>query len=104
MFFSGERGWFKDANPPAIKLEFPSINKTYDFIPGNPADVWRLSGKLTGRFGDFRVIASGLWNKRTAKAFDFFKIKNDAEFQDEFYQENTSTALRISQTVSSSTF
>ncbi|GBD86452.1 vitamin B12/cobalamin outer membrane transporter [bacterium BMS3Abin03] len=104
VFLSLERGWFKDANPPAIKLEFPSINKTYDFIPNNPANVWRASGKINSRFGGWRMILSGLWNKRTAKSFDLRKIKNDAAFQDEFYQENTSTSLRISQTVSNSTF
>jgi len=104
IFLSLERGWFKDANPPAIKLEFPSINKTYDFRPGNPADIWRSSGKINSRFGDWRLILSGLWNKRTAKAFDLRKVKNDAEFQDEFYQENTSASLRLTQTVSNSTF
>lgn len=104
MFFSGERGWFKDANPPAIKLEFPSIGKTFDFRPGNPADVWRLTGKLNGRFGDFKLVASGLWNKRTSKIFDMRKAKNDSKFNDEFYQQNSSTSLRISQTVSNSTF
>ncbi len=104
IFLSLERGWFKDANPPAIKLEFPSIGKTYDFIPNNPADVWRFNGKINSRFGGWKMTVSGLWNRRTAKVFDYRKIKNDAAFQDEFYQQNGSGSFRISQTVSASTF
>jgi outer membrane receptor protein involved in Fe transport len=104
IFLSAERGWFKDANPPAIKLDFPSINKTYDFTPNNPAEVLRFSGKTNSRMGSWTVMLSGLWNKRTAKSFDIRQIKNDSNFMDEFYQQNTSFSARISQTISNNTF
>jgi len=104
IFLSGERGWFKDANPSAIPIEFPSIGVTNDFTPNNAADVWRFSGKTNSRFGTFNLIFSGLWNKRTAKAYDIRKLKNDSKFMDEFYNQNLSIGGRLSQTVSNSTF
>ena len=104
FFLSLERGWFRDSDPPAIKLEYPSIGKSYDYIPNNPADVWRASGKTNSRFGDWSFILSGLWNKRNAKVLDVRKLKDDSKFMDEFYQENTSFSARLSQTVSNSTF
>lgn len=104
IFLSGERGWFKDADPPAIPIEFPSIGVTNNFTPNNPADVWRFSGKTNSRFGSFNLIISGLWNKRTAKSYDFRKLKNDSKFMDEFYNQNLSVSGRLSQTVSNSTF
>ena len=104
IFLSGERGWFKDADPPAIPIEFPSIGVINDFTPNNPADVWRFSGKTNSRFGSFNLIFSGLWNKQTAKSYDIRKLKNDSEFMDEFYNQNLSVSGRLSQTVSNSTF
>ncbi|MEJ2196053.1 MAG: carboxypeptidase-like regulatory domain-containing protein [Ignavibacteriaceae bacterium] len=104
IFLSLERGWFGDADPPGITLDYPSIGKSYTSIPNNQADVWRASGKTNSRFGAFNLILSGIWNKRTSKVLDVYKIKNDADFYDEFYQENLSFGARVSQTVSKSTF
>jgi len=119
IFLSGERGWFKDANPPGVPLEFQSTGTenstgqeygpvTYDAIPNNQADIWRFSGKTNSRFGSFNMIISALWNKRTAKQLgntrDILLLKNSSEFLDEFYQENAQLAGRLSQTVSNSTF
>jgi CarboxypepD_reg-like domain/TonB-dependent Receptor Plug Domain len=104
IFLSAERGWFQDADPPAIPIEFPSIGVKNNFTPNNPADVWRLSAKTNSHFGSWNLILSGLWNKRTAKAYDIRKLKNDSEFMDEFYNQNLSVSGRLSQTVSNSTF
>jgi hypothetical protein len=119
IFLSGERGWFKDANPPGVPLEFQSTGTenstgqeygpvTYDAIPNNQADIWRFSGKTNSRFGGFNLVISALWNKRTAKQLgntrDIRLLKNSSEFLDEFYQENAQLSGRLSQTVSNSTF
>src|SRR5690554_5463341 len=111
FFVSGERQWSLDDTPPAIKYEYPSIGKSYDYTPNNPSSAWRFSGKTTHRLGDFSVILSGLYNKRTARLMSFSKstgtlmfIKNNSAFMDEFLQENTSLNARISQTISASTF
>jgi hypothetical protein len=108
IFLSGERGWWKDGNPPAIELEYPTINKVYKSIPNNPADVWRLQGKVSSRFSDWRVILSGLWNQRTAKYltqdYHIQQLKNSSRFLDASFRENLSLSGRISQTVSNSTF
>jgi len=108
IFLSGERGWWKDGNPPAIELEYPTINTVYKSIPNNPADVWRLQGKISSRFDDWRVIVSGLWNQRTSKYltqnYHIRQLKNSSSFLDESLRENLSISGRISQTVSNSTF
>ena len=83
IFISGERGWWLDGDPPAIELEYPTINTTYKFIPNNPADVWRLQAKTNSSFGDFRVILSGLWNQRNSKNIDATAVrqfKNSSRF------------------------
>jgi outer membrane receptor protein involved in Fe transport len=116
IFLSGERGWYQDADPPAVPLTFytdakgnllntPIVSKT---IPNNPASVWRFSGKLNSRFGDWNVQLSGLWNDRISKnskgGTAVRQYKNDAQFIEETDEENSSYSGRISQTVSNSTF
>lgn len=71
MFISAERGWFRDADPSALDISFPSINKTYSGYANNPASVWRFSGKTNHRIGDFNFNFSGLYNDRVAKVIDY---------------------------------
>ncbi|MFO7523876.1 MAG: TonB-dependent receptor [Ignavibacteriaceae bacterium] len=104
IFLSGERGWFKDSDPPATPFEFPSKGVSYNYTPDNPADVWRFSGKTNHRFGDFSLNLSGLFNARTAKVFSMLNMKNNSKFADEFTEENRSFNLRFSQTISNTTF
>jgi len=110
IFISGERGWWKDGNPPAIKLDFPTLDKTFDFIPNNPADVWRLQAKINSRFGNWQVILSGLWNQRTSKNWNtttataYRTLKNSSRFLEGLFRENLTLSARVSQTVSNSTF
>lgn len=104
FFISAERGWYKDADRSAIELEFPSINKTYETLPNNPASVWRFSGKTNHRLGDFTVNFGGIFNDRVAKVFDMRLAKNSSKFFDEFTEQNISLSAKISQTVSGSTF
>jgi len=111
FFISGERQWSLDDNPSAIEYNYPSIGKSYEYTPNNPANAWRFSGKTTHRLGEFSVILSGLYNKRISKLISFTPtvasirfIKNNSAFMDEFLQENASFNARLSQTVSNSTF
>ena len=107
LFISGERGWWKDGDPPAIKLEYPSIGKSYDYIPNNPADVWRLQAKTNSRFGNWQVILSGLWNQRSSKNIDgtaILMLKNSSRFLEGLFRENLTLSARVSQTVSNTTF
>ena len=108
IFLSAERGWFADADPSAIPIVFESTGQKFDRIPNNSADVWRLSGKTNSRFGDFNVQLSGLVNTRIAKngksATSLRMYKNDADFIEEFEEDNYSFSGRISQTVSKNTF
>lgn len=104
IFISAERGWYKDADPSAIELEFPSINTTYETLPNNPASVWRFSGKTNHRLGDFTINLGGIYNDRVSKIFDMRLAKNSSKFFDESTEKNLSLSSRISQTVSGSTF
>ncbi len=104
IFLSAERGWFKDSDPPAISLDFPSINKSYDFRPNDPSDVWRFTGKTKSLFGSFSAYLSANINLRTAKVWDMRKAKQDSKFNDETNERNFSYSGRVSQTISASTF
>jgi outer membrane receptor protein involved in Fe transport len=104
IFLSGERGWFMDADPPAIKINFPSIGKSLDHTPDNPSNVWRLTGKTNHKLGDFIVNLSAIVNTRVAKNYSFRYMKNDSPFLEEFTEENYSFNSRISQTVSANTY
>jgi outer membrane receptor protein involved in Fe transport len=104
FFVSAERGWFKDASPPAVPLEFPTIDKSYEYLPNNAAGVWRFSGKTNHNFGDFRVNLGANINRRNGKVYIHSYAKNNTEFFPDFNQENYSYSGKISQTLSSNSF
>lgn len=104
FFFSGERQWSLDDDPPAIPYEFPSIGKTYDHTPNNHAGAWRFTGRTTHRFGDFSLNLNGLYNERTARLYSIYYIKNNSSFLPKFDENNASFNARLSQTVSANTF
>ncbi len=116
IFLSGERGWYQDSDPPAVPMEIwtaedgsvmdaPHILET---IPNNPASVWRFSGKLNSRFGDWNVQLSALLNDRIYKnskgTGPMRQYKYSSQFIEEIEEENSSYSMRVSQTVSSNTF
>jgi len=116
IFLSGERGWYRDADPPAVPIEFytladgtvldePIVNES---IPNNPASVWRLSGKINSRFGDWNVQLGALWNDRISKNSKGIgparQYKNASQFIEEIDEANSSYSARVSQTVSNNTF
>lgn len=116
IFLSGERGWYKDADPTAIPIEIwtaedgsvldaPIVLET---IPNNPASVWRFSGKINSRFGDWNVQLGALLNDRISKnskgTGPFRQYKNSSQFIEEQEEENSSYNVRVSQTISNSTF
>lgn len=104
IFLSGERNWAADGDPSAININFPSINKTYDAKPNNPASVWRFTGKTKSLFGHFSVYLSANINDNTTKSWDFRKSKWDSQFNDETNNKNYSFSGRVSQTLSANTF
>jgi outer membrane receptor protein involved in Fe transport len=116
IFLSGERGWYKDADPPAVPLEFYTLADgtildepiVYKTIPNNPASVWRFSGKINSRFDDWNVQLSALANDRISKiskgGTPASQYKNASQFIDETDDANYSYSARVSQTVSNSTF
>ena len=116
IFLSGERGWFQDADPPAVPVEIWTDENgsvmdapiIYESVPNNLASVWRLSGKINSRFGDWNVQLGALWNNRISKNAKGIgpmrQYKNSAQFIDENDESNSSYSGRVSQTVSNSTF
>ncbi|MFC2103590.1 TonB-dependent receptor domain-containing protein [Bacteroidota bacterium] len=119
IFLSGESGYFADANPPAVPLEFftdedgvfldqPIVRNT---IPNNNSKVWRLQGKFNSRFSGWNIQVGGLANNRIFKnstpavgTNSYRQYKNASRFIEEIDQTNYSISGRISQTVSSHTF
>ena len=104
IFLSGERGWYKDADRSAVTMNFPSIDKTYDYWPNNNASVWRFSGKTNHRLGDFTVNLGAIYNSRLGKELVMRYVKQNSQFFTEFTQDNLSLSGKVSQTVSGSTF
>ena len=116
IFLSGERGWYKDADPPAVPLEFYTLENgtildepiVVNTIPNNPSGVWRFSGKLNSRFGTWNVQLSALVNNRISKDSksntSVRLYKNASQFIEEIDEANSSFSARVSQTVSNSTF
>ena len=116
IFLSGERGWYQDADPPAVPIEIWTAEDgsvmdapiVYDAIPNNPSNVWRFSGKINSRFGDWNVQLGALWNERIAKnskgTGPMRLYKNSSQFIEETDEVNSSYSARVSQTVSSNTF
>ena len=104
IFLSAERSWFLDATPPAVNLEFPSINKTYTHLPNNDAGVWRFTGRTHHFFGKFKLSLGGNINLRNGRSFILSYAKNNSEFNPAFNQKNYSFSTKISQTISNNTF
>ncbi len=116
IFLSGERGFFGDANPPAVPLEFHSTHDgtllsepiVMTTLPNNSSEVWRLQGKINSRFSGWNVQIGGLANNRiyanskngTAER----QYKSSSQFIEKIDQSNYSFSGRVSQTVSNSTF
>jgi outer membrane receptor protein involved in Fe transport len=116
IFLSGERGWYQDADPPAVPVEFYTLEDgtlldepvVYKSIPNNPANVWRFSGKINSRFSDWNVQLSALLNDRVFKnsknGTAVRQYKNSSQFIEEIDESNYSYSARVSQTVSNNTF
>ncbi|MBK9098343.1 MAG: carboxypeptidase-like regulatory domain-containing protein [bacterium] len=116
IFLSGERGWYKDADPTAIPIEIWTADDgsvmdeplVLETIPNNPASVWRFSGKLNSRFGDWNIQLGALLNDRIAKLSKgtgpLRQYKYSSQFIEETEEKNSSYSVRISQTVSNNTF
>jgi outer membrane receptor protein involved in Fe transport len=116
FFLSGERGWWLDADPPAVPIVIKTNEAgdilenpiTLDRIPNNQADVWRWSGKISTRFDNWNIQLSTLMNDRIYKNSTsqtaLRQYKNASQFIDATEEQNYSYSARISQTLSNSTF
>jgi outer membrane receptor protein involved in Fe transport len=116
IFLSGERGWYKDADPPAVPLEFYTLEDgtlldepiVYNTLPNNSSGVWRFSGKINSRFDNWNVQLSALVNNRLSKdsktATSVRQYKNASQFIEALDESNYSYSARVSQTVSNNTF
>jgi outer membrane receptor protein involved in Fe transport len=104
FFFSGERGWYADATPSAIDLEFPTVNKTYDALPENSAGNYRFTGRTKHNFGPITANLSANINLRNGRQYIHSYAKNNAIHFPEFDQNNYSFSGRFSHTISNNTF
>jgi len=104
IFLAAERGWFLDANPPAISLELPTINTTYDHRPNNNAGIWRLTARTSHYMGDFTLRLGANVNQNNGRLYIHSYLKNDSDFFPEFNRNNYSFSAKISQTISNSSY
>ena len=104
MFLSGERGWFRDNSPSAIDRTFESIGKTVTAAEQMTSDVWRITGRTTHNFGEFRINLGANLNLRNYRDYIHTYSKNNAEFNPGREQNNYSFSARLTQTVSPTSF
>ena len=116
IFLSGERGWYLDADPPAVPIPIYTTEDggfldeplTLERIPNNQSDVWRWNGKIASRFDNWNVVLSALVNDRNYKnSTDLTALrqyKNASQFIEAIEEENYSYSARISNTLSNTTF
>lgn len=104
FFLSFERGWFKDADPRAVNYEFPSIGKSYDYIPENDAGVYRITARTSHGFGDWTARLGANINSRDNRDVIQTYMKNNPEHNPRNEQMNQSYTFRLSQNISSNSF
>jgi len=104
FFFNYERGWFQDADPRAIKQDFPSIGLSYDFLPQNSADVTRVTAKTNHSFGDWTARLGANLNWHNFRTFTQSYAKNNPIHNPRNEENNYSFTGRLSQNVSSNAF
>ena len=104
IFIAGERGWLKDADPPGITLEYPSIDKSSEFREENESSLWRGSLRTASTFGSFRVNLGLNYNTRDSRNYIYSYSKNNPRGNPLLERENISISGRLTQSVSSSSF
>lgn len=104
FFFSGERGWFLDADPHAINLVIPTAGINTSTLPNNSADVWRFTGKTLHNFDPFTLRLSANINTRNYRAYTHSYAKNASEHNPRYETGNYSFAARLSHNLTSSSF
>lgn len=109
FFISAERGWFKDADPKAVNYSFPSINKSYDFIPENDASVYRITGRTNFSLENWTLRLGTNINTRKFRSVIvndplYYFIKNNPEHNPQNRTENYSYTMRLSNNLSASSF
>lgn len=104
FFLSAERGWFKDADPKAINYSFPSIGKSYDFIPENDASVYRITGRTNFSIENWSLRLGANINTRNFRSVIDSYIKNNPEHNPLNKTANYSYTMRLSNNLSSSSF
>ncbi len=104
IFLSGERGWLKDADPPGITLEYPSIGKSSEFKEGNESSLWRGTLRTASSFGNFRLNLGLNYNTRDNRNYIYRYSKNNPRGNPFVQRENLSASGRLSQMLSSNSF
>ena len=104
FFLSGERGWYLDSDPKAVNLNFPSINKSYDYIPNNESGVYRFTGRTSHNIENWTVRLGANINQRDTRGYTHLYAKNNSEHFQRVERLNQSYSARISQNISNNAF
>lgn len=104
FFLSGERGWFADANPRAVGIDFKSINYSSNKLPDNEASVWRYTARTTHYLGDFVIRLGANINTRDFRGYTHTYAKQNSMHNPRTKRENYSFSGKISQNISSNSF
>ncbi len=104
IFISGERGWFKDADPKAIPLEIPTAGINQNYLPNNSSSIWRYTVRTYHNLSPFSVRLGANINFRDSRAYTHSYAKNNSEHNPLTKSGNYSYSARISQNITKSSF
>ena len=112
FFLSTERGWFLDSDPSAVGVEFKSIDYKSATIPGNNADVWRVSGRTYHELtSDINLRFGVNYNARNYRSVLLFgdlvgteSLKNNSEHNPRIQDRNLSLTGRYSHNLNKNSF
>ncbi|MBU0560409.1 MAG: TonB-dependent receptor [Bacteroidetes bacterium] len=104
FFVSAERGWFKDADPRAIGLNFESIGKKSDIKPDNEAGIWRVAGRTKHNVGTFNLSFGANVNLRDYRGYVHSYAKNNSMHNTWNEDMNATFSGKVSQNIGSNSF
>ena len=119
FFISGERGWFKDADPAANGIYFGSTGYESKAKENNSEGVWRLAARTYFNIGaGFNLQVGGNYNNFTSRMYNWNTstalmggdprqggyAKNNSEHNPKRLRDNISLNTKLSQNIGASSF
>lgn len=104
LFFSAERGWFKDSDPSAVSIDIPTVGYSSKTHPNLNSDVWRFSAKSLHNLGAGTLRFGANINTRNNRTYLHTYAKSNTEHNPITKTENYSYTARYSQALTNASY